>query len=162
MGRNPRSDVRARKTASTSVRHADVRHNGLASPSRIWVRRLVTPGVTVTVPRHGAHNRGGGGNDLDDPMFHGGGGDAPIPDDNAARRAGTSGKGTPPNLQTGSTLRKTVVKETVTVESCAVCGTDLSDIDPIDRESRVLLDIVLETVEHRIEAEVKDCPGGRA
>ena len=31
--------------------------------------------------------------------------------------------------------------ETVTVEACDSCGTDLSDIEPSAREQRVLLDI---------------------
>ncbi len=82
--------------------------------------------------------------------------------DETARRAGGSGKGPKPNLQTGDNLRKTVVEETVAVEACDACGADLSGVDPAGRERRVLHDIVFEVVEHRVDAEIKDCPDCRA
>ncbi len=82
--------------------------------------------------------------------------------DETARRAGSSGKGAKPNPQTGDNLRKTTVEETVAVEACDTCGADLSGVDPVDRERRVLHDIVFEVVERRVEAEVKECPDCRA
>ena len=82
--------------------------------------------------------------------------------DESARRAGGSGKGPKPNLQTGDNLRKTVVEETVAVEACDACGADLSGVGPAGRERRVLHDIVFEVVERRVDAEIKDCPGCRA
>ena len=82
--------------------------------------------------------------------------------DETARRAGSSGKGTKQNLQTGTGLRKTTVEETVTVETCDACGGDLGDVDPVDRERRILYDIVFEVVETCVDAEIKECPGCRA
>ena len=82
--------------------------------------------------------------------------------DETARRAGSSGKGAKPNLETGDNLRRTTVEETVTVEACDACGADLSGLDPVDRERRILYDIVFEVVERRVDAEIKECPGCRA
>ncbi len=82
--------------------------------------------------------------------------------DGTARRAARSGKGTKQNLQTGTGLRKTTLEETATVESCDACGADISDVDAIDRERRILHDIVFEAVERRVDAEVKECPDCRA
>ena len=82
--------------------------------------------------------------------------------DETAARAGTSGKGTKPNLQTGTGLCKTTVEQTITVEACDTCGADLSDVAPLDRERRVLYDIVFQVVEERVYAEIKECPACRA
>ena len=82
-------------------------------------------------------------------------------EDETARRAGKRGKGAKPNLETGANLRRTTVEETVTVETCEACGADLSGIDPVARERRVLYDIVFEVVERRVDAEVKECPDCR-
>ena len=82
--------------------------------------------------------------------------------DETARRTGAAGKGAQPNLETGDHLRKTVVEETITVETCGACGADLSGIDPLGRERRVLHDIVFEVVERRVDAEIKACPHCRA
>ena len=48
--------------------------------------------------------------------------------------------------------------ETVTVEVCNSCGSDLSDVDPSAREERVLYDISYTVKKIKLEAEVKDCP----
>ncbi len=82
--------------------------------------------------------------------------------DETAERTGKSGKGAKQNLQTGTGLRKTTIEETVTVEACEACGGDLADVDAIDRERRILYDIVFEVVERRVDAEVKECPACRA
>ena len=85
-----------------------------------------------------------------------------TPQDETAQRASTSsGKGTRGNGQTSATLRKVIHEETVTVETCEACGADLSHVDPVDRERRILYDIVFEVVERRVEAEVKECPACR-
>ncbi len=61
----------------------------------------------------------------------------------------------------GAHLRKTVVEETVAVEACDACGADLTGVDPVDRERRVLYDLGFEVVERRVDAEGKACPDGR-
>ncbi len=58
-------------------------------------------------------------------------------------RAGSNGKGPKPNRQMGDNLRKTIVEETVA--ACDACGAD----GPVDRERRVLYDIVFEVVPRR-------------
>ncbi len=65
-------------------------------------------------------------------------------------RAGSNGKGPKPNRQMGDNLRKTIVEETVA--ACDACGADIDG--PVDRERRVLYDIVFEVVERRAE----ECP----
>ncbi len=75
--------------------------------------------------------------------------------DESARRTGSNGKGPKPNQQTGDNLRTTTVEETIVVDACDACGADLHDVDPVDRECRVLYDIVFEVVERRVEAEIK-------
>ncbi len=82
--------------------------------------------------------------------------------DESARRTGSHGKGPKPNQQTGDNLRTTTVEETIVVDACDACGADLHDVDPVDRECRVLYDIVFEVVERRVEAEIKECPKCRA
>ncbi len=56
----------------------------------------------------------------------------------------------------GDNLRKTIVEETVA--ACDACGADIDG--PVDRERRVLYDIVFEVVERR--AEIKECPKCKA
>ncbi len=86
-----------------------------------------------------------------------------TPKDETARRASrSSGKGMRGNGQTSANLRRTTVAETVMVAACDACGADLSDINPVARERRVLYDIVFETVARRVDAEVKECPACRA
>ncbi len=69
-------------------------------------------------------------------------------------RAGSNGP--KPNRQMGDNLRKTIVEETVA--ACDACGADIDG--PVDRERRVLYDIVFEVVERR--AEIKECPKCKA
>ena len=57
-----------------------------------------------------------------------------------------------------SNLQKVTHEETLTVTTCDSCGSDLSQVDPIDCERRVLYDMVFQVVEQRVEAEVKQCP----
>ena len=82
--------------------------------------------------------------------------------DESTRRRRTGGKGPAPNRQTGDNLRRTTVEETATVETCQACGADLSGVEPVARERRILYDIVFEVEERRVEAEVKECPDCQA
>ena len=78
--------------------------------------------------------------------------------DEIARRGGTGAKA---NLQAGVTLRTTTAEYTVTVETCGARGADLSGIDPVGREHRILYDIVFGAIERRVDADVKECPDCR-
>ena len=51
---------------------------------------------------------------------------------------------------------------TAPVSACRACGSDLKHIDPTDHERRVHVDIVFETREVTVEAEIKTCPHCRA
>ena len=51
---------------------------------------------------------------------------------------------------------------TAPVNACRACGSDLKHIDPTDHERRVQVDIVFETREVTVEAEIKTCPRCRA
>ncbi len=82
--------------------------------------------------------------------------------DESTRRGRTGGKGPAPSRQTGDNLRRTTVEEMVTVETCQACGANLSGVDPVARERRILYDIVFEVEERRVEAEVKECPDCQA
>ena len=73
---------------------------------------------------------------------------------NPGRRAAKANDWTDPNLQ------KATTEETITVEACDNCGTDLSNVDPIDRDRQILYDIVFQVIEHRVE--VKQFPDGQA
>ncbi len=76
--------------------------------------------------------------------------------DERARRTGSHGKGPKPNPQTGGPRRTTPVKETITVDACDACGVDLDDVDPVDRERRVLYDLGFEVVERRVDAKIQE------
>ena len=82
--------------------------------------------------------------------------------DETTRRGGRNGAGAKEDRPTDPTVRETLTTDTVTVETCEACGADLSGIDPVGRERRVLYDIVFEIVEHRVDAEIKTCPECRA
>ncbi len=79
---------------------------------------------------------------------------AAVTDGQGRERAGSNGKGPKPNRQMGDNLRKTIVEETVA--ACDACGADIDG--PVDRERRVLYDIVFEVVERRAE----ECPKCKA
>ncbi len=81
---------------------------------------------------------------------------AAVTDGQGRERAGSNGKGPKPNRQMGDNLRKIIVEETVA--ACDACGADIDG--PVDRERRVLYDIVFEVVERR--AEIKECPKCKA
>ncbi len=70
---------------------------------------------------------------------------AAVTDGQGRERAGSNGKGPKPNRQMGDNLRKTIVEETVA--ACDACGADIDG--PVDRERRVLYDIVFEVAPRR-------------
>ena len=83
--------------------------------------------------------------------------------DETARRAGkgSRGKGSkgPKARETEpDNLRTVTVTESSPVTECRQCGHDLSGTACSGHEERVEIDIVFETVERRVEAEIKDCP----
>ncbi len=85
-----------------------------------------------------------------------------VEQDETAQRASPAKRAAKANDRTGPNLQKVTTEETVTVETCDSCGADLSEVAPSDRERRVLYDIVFQVIEHRVEAEVKQCPDCQA
>ena len=82
--------------------------------------------------------------------------------DDTAQPAGPGRRAAQAHDPTGSHLQKVTTEETVPVTACDDCGADLSGVDPVDRECRVLYDIVFQVIEQRVEAEVKQCPACQA
>ncbi|MCZ0937537.1 MAG: IS66 family transposase [Caldilineaceae bacterium] len=80
------------------------------------------------------------------------------PDETARRRPGKKGKG--PQTETTDSRSRRIVVETRTapVSECRACGHDLKGIAPGGHERRVKVDIVFETTELTVKAEVKTCP----
>ena len=64
--------------------------------------------------------------------------------------------------QTSPNLQQVTIEETLTVAACDRCGSDLSAVAALDRERRILYDIVFQVIEQRVEAEVKQCPDCQA
>ena len=77
-------------------------------------------------------------------------------------RPGAKGKG--PKLRAGrdGPNRRVVEIETAPVAGCRACGRGLAGVAPGGRERRVLVDLVFETRELTVEAEIKTCPRCRA
>ena len=84
------------------------------------------------------------------------------PDETARRRPGKKGKG--PQTETAPSQSRRVVVETrhVPLTECRACGHDLDRIAPSGHERRVKVDIVFETRELTVEAEIKTCPRCRS
>ncbi len=80
------------------------------------------------------------------------------PDETARRRPGVKGKGPDNRAAQGGSTRRVVETRTVPVTECRACGGDLEAIVPSGRERRVQVDIVFETRELTVEAEIKTCP----
>ena len=83
------------------------------------------------------------------------------PDETARRRPGAKGKGPKARAGQDGPNRLVVEKRTAPVAECRACGRDLGDVAPEGRERRVRVDIVFETRELTVEAEVKTCPRRR-
>ena len=80
------------------------------------------------------------------------------PDETARRRPGVKGKGPDHRAAQGGSTRRVVETRTVPVTECRACGGDLEGVSPSGRERRVQVDIVFETREPTVEAEIKTCP----
>ena len=80
------------------------------------------------------------------------------PDETARRRPGGKGKGPQADDARNSAQRRVVETRTVPVSECRACGRDLEAVVPSGRERRVQVDIVFETRELTVEAEIKTCP----
>lgn len=78
--------------------------------------------------------------------------------DDTAQRPQPGRKPNPATDRGGPSLQKVTTEQTLTVAACDRCGADLSAVAPIERERRVLYDIVFQVVEQRVTAEVKQCP----
>ena len=73
-------------------------------------------------------------------------------------RPGAKGKGPKARAERAAASRLVVESRTAPVAECRACGADLTGVEPAGRERRVLVDIVFETRELTVEAEVKACP----
>ncbi len=84
--------------------------------------------------------------------------------DETARRTGKGSRGKGPKARETEpgNLRTVTVTESSPVTACRQCGHDLSGTACSGHEARVEIDIVFETIERRVEAEIKDCPRCRA
>jgi len=79
-------------------------------------------------------------------------------DESALSHPGSNGKGKPEN-KAAAQNRRTV--ETVTlskVETCDICGEDLTGVPCAHVERRTKIDIVFEKVVEHVDAEIKQCP----
>jgi transposase len=75
-------------------------------------------------------------------------------DESALGHTGSNGKGKPENKATAHNSRKV---ETVTlskVQTCAICGEDLTGVPCTHQERRTKIDIVFEKVVEHVDAEV--------
>ena len=80
------------------------------------------------------------------------------PDETARGHTGARGKGPDSRAAGGGSTRMVVETRTAPVTECRACGHDLEGIVPTGHERRVQVDIVFETRELTVEAEVKTCP----
>jgi len=79
-------------------------------------------------------------------------------DESALGHSGSNGKGKPENKAAALNSRTV---ETVTlskVETCDVCGEDLTGVPCTHAERRTKIDIVFEKVVEHVDAEIKQCP----
>ncbi len=79
-------------------------------------------------------------------------------DESALGHSGSNGKGKQHNPATIQN-RRTVESVTLsTVQTCAVCGEDLTGVPCTHHERRTKIDIVFEKVVEHVDAEIKQCP----
>lgn len=83
-------------------------------------------------------------------------------DDTARARPGAKGRGPGADAGRGGPSRLVAETRAAPVDACRACGADLRGVEPTGRERRVLIDVVFETRELTVEAEVKACPRCRA
>ena len=79
-------------------------------------------------------------------------------DETARGRPGAKGKGPQTGAAGDGPKRLVVEKRAAPVGECRACGRGLEGVRPQGRERRVLVDIVFETRELTVEAEIKTCP----
>ena len=84
------------------------------------------------------------------------------PDETAHGKPGAKGKGPRPTRAGSDHLRRVVETRDARVAECRACGRDLSSAPCSGHERRTLVDIVFETRELHVEAEIKICPRCRA
>ena len=80
------------------------------------------------------------------------------PDETARGRSGAKGKGPKSRAAGDGPNRLVVERRTAPATECRACGRGLEGVAPEGHERRVLVDIVFETRETTVEAEVKTCP----
>ena len=86
-----------------------------------------------------------------------------APQDETARGArGARGRGPKENAAAAANTRVVTSREESVVEQCWSCGADLAGAACAGHERRTLIDIVFETVEHHVDAQIKRCPRCRA
>ena len=79
-------------------------------------------------------------------------------DESALGHSGSNGKGKQHNQATAQN-RRTVENVTLsTVQTCDVCGEDLTGVPCTHHERRTKIDIVFEKVVEHVDAEIKPCP----
>lgn len=79
-------------------------------------------------------------------------------DESARRRPGAKGKGPRTGAGRGDSTRRVIETRRSPVTECRACGVDLTATDPTGHERRVSVDLVFETRELTVEAEIKTCP----
>ena len=80
------------------------------------------------------------------------------PDETAAGKRGTKGKGPNQKVHDNANLRMVTTTETAAVTTCAGCGRNMVQVACSGHETRTLIDIVFEVRREHVEAEIKTCP----
>ena len=76
----------------------------------------------------------------------------------SAERSGSRGRGPKARHVRSDNLRTVATTDTSPVTECRRCGHDLAETACTGHERRIEVDIVFETVERRVDAEIKTCP----
>ena len=79
-------------------------------------------------------------------------------DETARARPGAKGKGPRTRADPRSATRRVVETRTAPVAACRACGRDLERVRPSGHERRTAVDLVFETRELTVAAEIKTCP----
>ncbi len=79
-------------------------------------------------------------------------------EDETASQPGSRSKGPGENPRRAANTRTVESISIVPVEQCDHCGQDLRDTPSQGHERRTLIDIVFETVNQHVDAEIKECP----
>ena len=79
-------------------------------------------------------------------------------DESARQRPGAKGKGPRTHAGRSGITRRVAETRNAPVTECRACGRGLAGVGPTGHERRVLVDLVFETRELTVEAEIKTCP----